>query len=366
MTDCRALYIHVPFCRGKCRYCDFYSLTPHGDVVKRYVSALIRRLEKTGMTFDTVYFGGGTPSLLGVENISEILKNVDILPGCEITLEANPSQIGSEEPDFDFDLLSKSGVNRVSIGLQSAVDSERKMLGRSAGKEQVTKAIERLRNAGIDNISLDVMTGIPGQTPETLKSTLDFCVQSGAKHISVYMLKIEKNTPFFKMQNQLNLPDEDTVCDMYLQTSGFLTGAGFEHYEISNFSLPGFESRHNLKYWHCEEYLGLGPAAHSFADGKRFHYERDVEAFIGGCEPVCDGVGGDAGEYVMLALRLKEGLEFTRFFEKFGFMPGDAFLKKAKEIEKYGFCVVSPDAVALTVKGFLISNTVIYELIQAL
>ena len=199
------------------------------------------------------------------------------------------------------------------MGLQSAVDIERKALGRRGGCDDIKRAIERAKKAGIDNISLDLMLGIPNQTEESLKKSIEFCEKSGAKHVSAYILKIEESTPFYRIKDSLALPDEDETCDLYLYAVSELEKSGFYQYEISNFSQEGFESRHNLKYWHCEEYLGIGASAHSFVDGKRFYYERSIDSFISGQPPVNDGFGGDEEEYIMLALRLSEGLIFEEF-----------------------------------------------------
>lgn len=358
------LYIHVPFCRSKCPYCDFYSAPPSEDIKEAYIAALLKRAAQySDMRFDTVYFGGGTPSLLGADNIERILSRFNIDSGAEITVECNPSD--SCSPDgFDFKSAAAAGVNRISLGLQSAVDEERRKLGRRAGAEQVSAAIERARATGISNISLDLMLGIISQTEESLTKSLDFCINSGAAHISAYMLKIESGTYFHKIRDKLDLPDEDETCDLYLKTCDVLESAGFEQYEISNFATPGHESRHNLKYWHCEEYLGLGPAAHSYIDGKRFYFERDTAAFIDGAQPVDDGTGGDFEEYAMLALRLNEGLREDLTRRRFGFGIPKEMMSAAKNLEGYSLLKIHENGISLTRKGFLVSNSVIAELLS--
>ncbi len=358
------LYLHIPFCNGKCPYCDFYSLTPSGDIIRRYVDALCREIDKTDRIFDTVYFGGGTPSQIGADNIAKIMSHIKRTADCESTLECNPSDTGRENSVFDFGKIAKSGINRISMGLQSANDSERKSLGRRGGTKEVETSIERIKKAGIDNISLDLMLGIPDQTEESLKRSIDFCQNSGAKHISAYMLKIEEGTPFYARKNLLSLPDEDKTCDFYLQTVSQLAEYGYSQYEISNFSLDGYESRHNLKYWHCEEYLGLGASAHSFVDGKRFFYERNIENFINGISPIDDGEGGDEEEYIMLALRLSEGLVFEKFANRFGHSVPETLIGNAKTLEKHGLVNVDNNSVSLTVNGFLVSNSVITTLLD--
>lgn len=358
------LYIHIPFCNGKCPYCDFYSVTPRENVINDYVGALCKKIDEAGGVYDTVYFGGGTPSLIGSDNIAKIMSHINRTPDCEVTLECNPSDTGAVNSAFDFEVAAKSGINRISMGLQSADNAERKALGRRGGCDDVERAIKRAKAAGIDNISLDLMLGVPNQTAESLKKSIDFCKNSGAKHVSAYMLKIEESTPFYRIKDTLVLPDEDATCDLYLLAVEELKKAGFEQYEISNFSVKGFESRHNLKYWRCEEYLGIGAAAHSFKNGKRFYYERSIDKFISDIPPIDDGEGGDEEEYIMLALRLSEGLIFENYKKRFGKFVSENLVKKAEELEKHGLVNVTNHNISLTVNGFLVSNSVICSLIE--
>lgn len=364
MTNPIGLYIHIPFCNGKCPYCDFYSVSPENETVKKYVDALCREIDKADRIYDTVYFGGGTPSLIGSDNIAKILSHIRKTDGCEVTVECNPSDTGSESSSFDFSLIAGSGVNRISMGLQSADNSERKILGRRGGCDDVERAIKRAKEAGINNISLDLMLAIPNQTAESLEKSVEFCKSSGATHISAYILKIEECTPFYRIKDSLALPDEDETCDLYLNAVSLIEKAGYKQYEISNFSLNGFESRHNLKYWRSEEYLGIGASAHSFVNGKRFYYERSIDAFISGNPPVDDGFGGDEEEYIMLALRLCEGLDFSKFKEKFGHPISESIKAKASMLEKHGLVNIDENRISLTVNGFLVSNQVIVNLIE--
>ncbi len=357
------LYIHIPFCNGKCPYCDFYSVTPKSEAVEAYVDALCKKLDESGSIYDTVYFGGGTPSLIGSDNIARIMSHINRATDCEATLECNPSDTGAVNSAFNFSVVANSGINRISMGLQSADDSERIALGRRGGCDDVERAIARAKAAGIDNISLDLMLGIPNQTEESLKKSIEFCRNSGAKHVSAYILKIEETTPFHKIKDTLNLPDEDATCDLYLYAVKELEKAGFLQYEISNFSQKGFESRHNLKYWRCEEYLGIGASAHSFVGGRRFYYERSIDGFISGNPPVDDGFGGDEEEYIMLALRLTEGLIFENFKRRFGKDISEDLIQKAKELEKHKLINVTDKNISLTVDGFLVSNSVISNLL---
>ncbi len=367
------IYIHFPFCRSKCPYCDFYSLTKSVDLQGVYVSSLIDEIKngtrfkkifnaKTEI-FDTVYLGGGTPSVLSGENIFLIIKtlkeNYKITEDAEITVECNPnSDIEALIPYF-----KKCGVNRISLGMQSAVDIERKKLGRSSDKQRIFDIINKLKINAIDNISLDIMLGVPHQTLDTLKETLDFIKECNVKHISAYILNIEENTPFYKMQNRLNLPDENAVCDFYEYTSNYLKSIGFSHYEISNFAKDGYESRHNTKYWLLDNYLGLGPSAHSFLNGKRYYFENDINSFIAKKPPVFDCDGGDEEEFIMLRLRLKQGLDLNELNKNFGESPVTRIRKKAPLLKEQGLIDFNGNIISLTEKGFLLSNTVIAELI---
>ena len=357
------LYVHIPFCKGKCPYCDFYSVAPQKGVTDSYVAAVCRKLDEENRVYDTVYFGGGTPSLLGADNVALILSHTKRTPDCEVTLECNPSDTGGINSVFDFEKAARGGVNRISLGLQSADDSERKALGRRGGCDDVARAIAKAKAAGIENISLDLMLGIPSQTKESLLKSIEFCKNSGATHVSAYILKIEEGTFFHKKRDSLILPDEDETAELYLAAADALEKAGFAQYEISNFAKNGFESRHNLKYWHCEEYLGIGAAAHSFADGKRFYYERSIDDFINGKPPVDDGFGGDEEEYIMLALRLTEGLIFENFEKRYGKKLPESISEKARLLQSHGLVTVDGSRIALTKQGFLLSNSVICELL---
>ncbi len=312
---------------------------------------------------DTVYFGGGTPSFFGGERIKAVtdcIKENYSLVSPEITVECNPSSVSEEF----FKVLTEAGVNRISMGMQSAVDSERKILGRLSGKEEVRKAISLSKKYGIDNISLDIILGVPEQTMESLNESIDFLISSDIKHISAYMLKIEEGTPFYKMQNSLILPDEDTVSEMYLHTVKMLSETGFSQYEISNFSKKGYESRHNLHYWRTEEYLGVGPSAHSFLNGKRFYFERNFKSFLRSTSTIDDGDGGSEEEFIMLSLRLTEGFSKEKFKERFGRYPDEEIFIKAEIFRKKGLVKITDDSISLTPEGFLLSNTIIGKLLE--
>jgi oxygen-independent coproporphyrinogen-3 oxidase len=354
------LYVHVPFCKHKCNYCDFYSL-PSAVNGKSYAIQVAETLVKMGEQYpyvaDTLYFGGGTPTMLTKEDLTLMIKQAKstfhLQESAEITCEINP---GVGYPTTVED-LAEIGVNRLSVGLQSAVAQELQQLGRRHTVQDAKDLVLRAKKAGIPNISLDLMWGIPGQTVASALQSLEFVLSLNPTHISAYMLKIEENTPFGK--NPPVLPTEDTVCDIYEKCCKALEQAGFPRYEISNFAKQGFESRHNLKYWNCENTLGIGPAAHSFVDGKRFYYPRDLQGFMQGELPIDDGFGGDFTEYAMLQLRLAKGLQRLECEKRFGHAIPEKILKKAKPLVEHGLMAFDGDALSLTTKGNLVSNEIL-------
>lgn len=364
------LYLHIPFCKSKCPYCDFYSFSGKDAEKDEYTRALQSKILSSVSTLqsdsnckaDTLYIGGGTPSVLGAKNLASLVTTCNsgvLTDDAEITVECNPHGLDEEF----FKILHNSGVNRISMGLQSAVDSERRMLGRLSDRKQVENAVKSAQKVGFENITLDVMLGVPEQTEKSLNETLNFCISLGVPHISAYILKLEENTHFYKNQNKYNFPDDDLTADLYLQMCKTLENNGIMQYEISNFAKAGFESRHNLKYWHCVEYLGLGPSAHSFLNGKRFYYDRDFNAFMNGNSPIPDGNGSDFTEYAMLNLRLVEGLNEDKVFERFGHSIPKEIYDNSKIFIDNGYMVKTENGLALTRKGFLLSNTILAEIL---
>ncbi len=360
----KGLYIHIPFCERKCNYCDFYSGSFSSDTKTRYVDKLCGEIKKWGRLntcpIDTIYFGGGTPSLLSSSElrkiITEIRTSFTVTEDAEITCEINPS----DDPEF-IKTAAKLGVNRLSVGIQSSCDKELQILGRRHSFADAVNTIKAAKNLGISNISVDIMIGLPNSSIDSLNSTLKDILSLDVPHISSYILKIEESTPFYK--SGIVLPEEDEVSDQYLYISKMLRSAGYEHYEISNFAKLGFQSRHNNKYWNSEEYIGIGPAAHSFFEGKRFYYTRSIESFMTEPKTVDDGTGGDNQEFIMLALRLSKGLVFKTYENKFGKLP-NKFINRARSFN--GLCIVDDEAIHLTDEGMLLSNTIISELIEVL
>lgn len=362
------LYIHVPFCHGKCPYCDFYSRPDSAGGMDAYVSAVIDSLspwreELADRELATVYFGGGTPSLLGAERLGLILQAVrqgfSLASGAEITLEANPTHV--DRPFFEG--VRRAGFNRLSMGLQSANQEELRFLGRAHSPQQAAQAVENARAGGFENISLDLMLGLPGGSREKLGRSIAFAASLGVEHISSYMLKVEPGTPF--AARGVQVPDEDDTAEQYLFAVEELARRGYGQYEISNFARPGKESRHNLLYWRGEEYLGFGPGAHSFFEGRRFYYPRDLEGFLQGNSPVDDGPGGDFGEFAMLNLRLTRGLRRGDCLARFG-PEGEALFDEVFHNAKKcppQLLRADKDSVSFTPEGFLVSNALLVKLL---
>lgn len=368
LTNSLGLYIHIPFCENKCNYCSFYSFKPNSSQKEKYIQALCTEIKKWGVRnarpINSIYIGGGTPSLLGEGELSSIFsclrENFEITKDCEITCEVNPNSAN----DF-LEYASRLGVNRVSIGIQSANDDELNNLGRLHSFEEAKAIVNKAKRLGISNISVDIMLGLPDSSLKSLKNSAKSILNLKPNHVSAYILKIEEGTPFSKLGDNLNLPSDDEVSEQYLFLCDLLKKNGYNHYEISNFALDGFESRHNNKYWLCEEYIGIGPSAHSFYEGNRFYYSNSLEDFIEGKEPVFDDVGGGEEEFVMLRLRLARGLLFKEFENTFGKALSQDFFKTAKLLQKNGLVDLNDNKISLTDKGMLVSNSIISKLIYS-
>lgn len=362
------IYVHVPFCKGgKCPYCDFYSVIPSEEKKEEYINAVLRDLKEKAETVsdrivDTIYFGGGTPSVLG-KSLARLLKgvteNFSVEENAEITFEANPRTVDFETLKF----LKAAGFNRISIGMQSAVNGELEKLGRCHSREDVKTVVDEARRAGFTNLSLDLMLCVPGQTKKSLVESIDYVTALAPEHVSAYLLKVEEGTQFFKIKDTLNLPDDDTEADMYLEACNALEECGYMQYEISNFAKPGFESRHNNRYWNCDEYLGFGPSAHSYIDGRRFYYPRGLDDYIKGENELDESDGGSLEEYIMLRLRLKDGLHESEMMRRYNTDFSFFNKKKFESFLKAGFIEKGDGMFNLTKKGFLVSNSVIAELI---
>ena len=366
------LYIHIPFCRSRCPYCDFAFVVRQTHLAKQYTHAVVRELQtqlaklNTAPIFDTIYFGGGTPSHMPPQFIDQILnavqKQAHINPQAEITVEANPGD------QAHFDALKQSGVNRLSLGIQALTDRALKALGRFHNTQEALDAFDSARKVGFQNIGIDLIFGAPEQTKQEWHTILKNAISLNAEHISVYGLTIELGTNFDKraQKQQLPLPTEDAQSEMYLDAIDQLTAAQYEHYEISNFARPTFASRHNQSYWEGKPYLGLGLSAHSFINNKRIWNITDLRAYINAIEKTGSAIASsetiDANkqllETIMLGLRRKKGLD-VQLLEKH--VPANLHHLLAHDlIENHN------NRIRLTRKGLLIADAVCTELVKAL
>ena len=368
------LYVHVPFCAKKCPYCDFFSEAYRKRTVQRYVLAVCRRMEQfaeAGAVADTLYFGGGTPSLLSPVQISDMIgaaRRCFALDG-EITMEANPNTLTAER----LCAYREAGVNRLSIGVQSFRDPELAALGRRHTAERAVRAVYDAAEAGFDDISIDLMLGVPYQTEESLLFTLQTAVSLPITHLSAYLLKVEEGTAYRESPLLAHCPDEDTLARIYLQTVSFLERHGFMQYEISNFAKTGRESRHNLKYWRCAPYLGIGPAAHSFFAGKRFASVPDICCFCEAAEggafddlTLADDRAGGADERMMLALRLRQGVLLEELMHVIRTECGEKAGRFLRQLCEHALAETSSKRFALTPRGFLVSNEILSEILAFL
>ena len=368
------VYFHIPFCASKCAYCDFCSLPGRDKLMPYYQDALLIQLQETmprmaDYFIDTVYFGGGTPSYYGARRIVEILQELKVtnrlMKQSEITVECNPDSVRRKE----LRMLRKEGVNRLSIGAQSANDDILRLIGRRHNWRQVEMAVKRARKAGFRNVSLDLIYGLPSQTREDWADTLTKALALKPAHISCYGLRLEEGTPMYDEYEGTDiLPSDDDQADMYLYAVDFLSRHGFRQYEISNFAQPGYESRHNLKYWTLGEYAGFGPGAHSDMGGVRFAYERNLDAYIAGDLHLSEleeipPLDRDL-EYIMLSLRTTRGIDSGYFERQFRqkFQPMEELLV---QYEAHGFAVRTEKGWCLTPRGFFVSNTIIVSLQEA-
>ncbi len=356
------IYFHIPFCAKKCPYCDFFSVSYRRETVERYVDALIRNVGQYSVTepVDSIYFGGGTPSLLRPEQVEAVLdacvKRFPVQPDAEITLEYNPT---GKRDDY-LKTLRKIGVSRLSIGTQSFSDEQLRILGRTHTAEDNRRAVLAAHEAGFEDLSCDLMLATPDQTAEVLESTLAALTELPISHVSAYMLQIEEGTPLSRDAALLErCPDDDATVDRYLQAVRTLEAAGLKQYEVSSFARDGRRSVHNLKYWQCEPYLGIGAGAHSCFGGKRFCVPKDIGAFMQAArqpEEVLDANPLDREERLMLGLRLTDGVPESALSER-----ARRILPKLTEVGDIRR--TDKGRIALTAKGFAVSNAVIAALL---
>ena len=372
------LYLHIPFCKSKCVYCDFYSLAGREADMDRYCAALAAHLAETAPRaaahrVDTVYFGGGTPSLLGEKRLTALMRAVrkqyELAKDAECTLEANPESCQDVRA---LKRLRRAGFTRVSLGIQSAQDRELRALGRVHTFAQGAAAAAAVRKAGFGNLSLDLMYGLPGQTQAGWRDTLDKVLALEPEHLSCYGLTPAEGTPLWDRRDQL--PGDRAQKALYLAAVERLEQAGYRQYEISNFAKPGFECRHNRKYWRLEEYAGFGPGAHSDFGNVRYAYGPDLEGYIRG---VLEGglavsesqtIPPEARdtEYIMLALRTAEGLDGAVFSRRYR-QRFEPLAQALAPMAAAGLArETAPGRWRLTPEGFLVSNAIITRLWEAL
>ena len=355
------LYVHIPYCKSRCRYCDFYSCGSSATVPDEYVAALLRdfaRHAPKNARPATVYFGGGTPGLLSAFQVGQLLKTVNPLPGAEITLEANPEGITAQK----LAEWRAIGVNRLSLGVQSARAESLKRLGRLHSPQQARKAFLLARAAGFENVSGDLMLALPGYCEEEFEESLRLLQDGGVTHISAYLLKIEENTPFGKNPPE-GLPNPDEAAAFYLHAAVRLAEEGYARYEISNFAKPSYEAQHNLLYWNLGQWLGLGPAAHSCLLGRRFSFAADLNAFLSGNLAPREEGEVTAEDYIMLQLRLAGGLSEKALQSRFGLALSVGQRELLALLCQQGLAMHSDDAWALTSEGLLVQNSILARLL---
>ena len=377
MADKLGIYVHIPFCRSKCDYCDFYSLAGQEREMDRYQKALLAHMRETaplaqGIPVDTIYFGGGTPSFYGAKRIRELLTHLHKLfqveKDAEITVECNPDSVDLRE----LKILRKAGVNRISLGMQSADAGELQRIHRIHTPRQTDQAAEWVRKLKFPSLSLDLIYGLPGQTMDSWRATVEHALSLLPQHLSCYGLKVEEGTPLARRVAEGEvLPDDDQQADLYLWTVGRLERAGLPQYEISNFAKPGYESRHNLRYWLTRPYIGFGPGAHSDFGGRRYSFVRDLDAYIRGVLEGGDIIDSSelipqrerCGEYLMLRLRTVQGVDGREYRHTY-FMDFAPLEARLREFAAQGWAEEADGRWRLTPKGFLVSNQLIGDLLD--
>lgn len=367
------IYIHIPFCTKKCGYCDFYSVTWNEFQEHTYIQAAINEIKSYSalaneFVVDSIFIGGGTPSIINPRNLENIISTIKSIftveDDCEISMEANPNSLTDNLRTY-----REIGINRLSIGIQSLNDTILNKIGRIHNSKEALEAIDRAKSFGFDNINVDVMFNIPGQTIDDINDTINQLINKDIKHISFYSLKLEEGTPMYSLEQikEIIMPDEDIERDMYYAGRDIMEKHNLIQYEISNFAIKGYECKHNLKYWNQDEYIGIGPSAHSFLGSMRFNNPSDLMAYTmngdddGIFERNIQEVMNKEGlifEYIMLRLRLTEGLKFADFKNKFSIDFKERYAEQIDNLTKNSLIELDADAAYLTKRGMDISNYV--------
>ncbi len=363
------IYIHIPFCKSKCNYCDFISFDNKWNYMEQYKNALISEIKNCLelSKVSTVFIGGGTPTTLPLAYIQEILQLLPITPRTECTIEANP---GTLEKEY-LTGLKQAGINRISLGLQAWQNSHLKRLGRIHDRHTFVKNYQAIADIGIDNVNVDLMFGLPQQSFDEWKETLNNIVNLSPqpKHISIYGLTIEEGTNFYNIQDKLNLPDEETERKMYHFATDYLAQNGYLQYEISNFAKKGYKSEHNCIYWNCTDYLGFGLNAHSYNEGIRFRNTDNLDVYIeanGNPQKLRTDITvvtpeEAMEEFMFLGLRMLEGIDVNTFYERFGVEINVIYGEQIRLLVKNGLLDRLNNKIFLTRKGIDISNKVFVE-----
>jgi len=368
-----ALYIHIPFCKQKCLYCDFPSLAGKEDCMFDYATALAKEINSIkDKKIKTIFIGGGTPTYLSLEGWAVIKKSISRLDVCEdleFTVEGNPGTFTREKLNF----LKSMGVNRLSIGLQAYQDSLLKKLGRIHTIKDFEKSFKLARNVGFDNINVDLMFGLPSQTLEQWMETLQKVTQMSPEHLSCYSLIVEEGTEFYKRfeEGLLNLPDEELERTMYARTIEYLGQKGYKQYEISNFAKDNKLCRHNLVYWEMGEYIGCGSASHSYSNGYRYRNEENIEKYIekvnvdgsAVVENTKNSYNDDMEEFMFMGLRKIEGISKNEFRKRFDKNIEDVYKSQIDKYVSTGFMKENEDYISLTYEGIEVSNVIMAEFI---
>ena len=371
------IYVHIPFCASKCSYCNFYSLSGAEKLIPAFHSAVMKHIREyspqlDGYLIDTVYFGGGTPSHYGAGRLVSLFnafkRHGHVLLDAEVTAEINPGGITRE----DLHKLRRAGFNRLSLGVQCADDRILGNIGRAHSFADVEETVAMARHAGFENISVDIIFGLPSQDKNSWAETVARASALKTEHISCYGLKIEEGTQLFIFKDSPFIPNDDAQADMYLYAVDTLVRFGYKQYEISNFARRGYESRHNLKYWFGDDYIGFGPGAHSYIDRCRYSFIEDVEKYI---ERVNLGQAvveyreemsdfENAGEYLMLRLRTMHGISEKEYYSIYR-LKMDYIIELLRKYEENGWAQFKDDRWKFTPKGFMLSNTLIGEILEA-
>ncbi len=370
------IYVHVPFCAGRCNYCDFATAPYDAAAARRFLAALSRELDAAALTVgptraDTLYVGGGTPPVLGPQTLGKLIRDVSnrfaVAENAEVTVEANPETLSAAV----LDALAANGVNRLSLGAQTFDDNALKLLGRRHDAARTEEAYWRARKEGFENISLDLIYGLPGQTAAGWRRDVDHALALKPNHISLYALTLEPGTKLYQERGDYYFPADDDLATFYFDAVDTLTASRFIHYEISNFARPGFECRHNLKYWRDRDYLAFGPGAASHWRRGRYRNPRPLDAYVAaaavGRWPLAAAEPSDAYREMRtaatLGLRLTEGIDAAAFERRFGVNPKNYYERELAELTAAGVITVAGDNIKLSRRGLFLSDEVFARLI---